>query len=228
MTEIEVSTRRFLIVDDHPLFRDAMRSALLASFDGARIDEAASIDEASELLGRSSDTDLILLDLTLQRFDDFAGLSRLRTEFPSAPVLIVSGLEDPQFAHQAVCLGACGFVPKAYGRSALAEAIRQVLNGAIFFPSPPASQHQPARPQTSMSFSDRLASLTPAQFRVLGRLRDGLLNREIAAELDIGESTVKAHVSEIIRKLGVLSRTQIVIETARHEAGDAQCMRGKC
>lgn len=227
MSEPEAAARRFLIVDDHPLFRDALRSALRTSFAGARIDEASSIEDAAEMLAAASDVDLILLDLTLQRFDDFAGLIHLRKRFPFAPVLIVSGLEDPRLVHEALCLGASGFVPKAFGRSALAEAIGEVLNGAIYVPASQPSERTPPRAQSAKSFSDRLASLTPAQFRVLERLRLGLLNRDIAAELGIGESTVKAHVSEIIRKLGVLSRTQIVIETARHDAGEAQCSRGK-
>lgn len=227
MTTVAAAARRFLIVDDHPLFRDALRSALRASFEGARIDEASSIEAAGEALSRSSDVDLILLDLTLQRFDDFAGLIRLRREFPTAPVLIVSGLEDPRLVNEALCLGACGFVPKAYARSALAEAIHEVLNGGVYLPVAPAADRAARRPPAGPCFSDRLSSLTPAQHRVLERLRLGLLNRDIAAELGVGESTVKAHVSEIIRKLGVLSRTQIVIEAARHDAGEAQCSRGK-
>ncbi|WP_020180215.1 response regulator transcription factor [Methylopila sp. M107] len=215
--------RRFLIVDDHPLFREALKSALYASFIEARIDETGSIQDARDALASARDVDLILLDLTLDRFDDFAGLIRLRKEFPFVPVLIVSGHEEPRLVHEALCLGACGFVPKAYGRAALAEAVREVLNGAIFVPATAQPQKSSAaRQRPAVSFADRLASLTPAQLRVLERLRRGMLNREIARELDVGESTVKAHVSEIIRKLGVVSRTQIVIETARHEAAGAQ------
>lgn len=219
ITEVESgAARRFLIVDDHPLFREAMRSALFASFAGARIDETATIDGACDVLGGASDFDLVLLDLTLQTFDDFAGLIRLRKAFPFVPVLIVSGLEESKLVHEALCLGASGFVPKAFGRAALAEAVREVLGGAIYMPTAfmPQSARRNARPETS--FADRLASLTPAQSRVLDYVRRGMLNKQIAHELGIGESTVKAHVSEIIKKLGVLSRTQIVIETSRHDA----------
>lgn len=213
------TARRFLIVDDHPLFREALKSALGASFEGVRIDEAASIESALHALGQASDVDLILLDLTLQRFDEFAGLVHLRKQFPFVPVLIVSGLEEPRLVHEALCLGACGFVPKAFGRAALAEAVRKVLDGAIYVPKPLSAHAAPRNPRSTASFSERLSSLTPAQARVLDHVKRGMLNREIAEELGVGESTVKAHVSEIIKKLGVISRTQIVIETARHDAG---------
>ncbi|GLK76749.1 DNA-binding response regulator [Methylopila jiangsuensis] len=219
--------RRFLIVDDHPLFRDALRSALRASFPDAEIEEAASIESARSALAGSSDVDLILLDLSLQRFDNFEGLVRLRKEYPFVPVLVVSGLEEPKLVYEALCLGASGFVPKASGKAALSEAILAVLGGAIYVPqSGDAGRAAPKRAEKDLS--ERIASLTPAQGRVLAMVRQGLLNREIATELGIGESTVKAHVSEIIRKLGVMSRTQIVIETARHDLAVAQAAREKC
>lgn len=221
--------KRFVVVDDHPLFREALKSALNASFAGAVINEADSIEAARRILMEATDLDLILLDLSLQSADGgFEGLVRLRKEFPFVPVLIVSGLDEPRVVHETLCLGASGFVPKAAGRATLADAIVSVLSGKIYVPKTAAQREHNAVRRAESNVAEGVARLTPAQTRVLGMIRRGLLNREIAAELGIGESTVKAHVSEIIRKLGVISRTQIVIETARNDLVSAQTERGAC
>lgn len=229
-TQSPEEQKRFLVVDDHPLFREALKSALNASFVGAIIIEAESIEAARTALQGAEEIDLILLDLSLQSSDGgFEGLERLRREFPLVPVLIVSGLDEPRVVHETLCLGASGFVPKAAGRAILAEAIASVLSGRIYVPKPSAPpREQAAARRAESTVAEGLSRLTPAQARVLEMIRRGLLNREIAAELGIGESTVKAHVSEIIRKLGVISRTQIVIEAARHDLVAAQTERGAC
>lgn len=223
------AAKRFVVVDDHPLFREALKSALNASFAGAHIQEADSIEACRQTLLGATDIDLILLDLSLQSADGgFEGLVRLRKEFPFVPVLIVSGLDEPRVVHETLCLGASGFVPKAAGRATLADAIVSVLSGKIYVPKPSAPPREQAAARRIDTVAEGISRLTPAQTRVLGMIRRGLLNREIAAELGIGESTVKAHVSEIIRKLGVISRTQIVIETARNDLVAAQTERGAC
>lgn len=223
------AAKRFVVVDDHPLFREALKSALNASFAGAHIQEADSIEACRQTLLGETDIDLILLDLSLQSADGgFEGLVRLRKEFPFVPVLIVSGLDEPRVVHETLCLGASGFVPKAAGRATLADAILSVLSGKIYVPKPSAPPREQAAARRIDTVAEGISRLTPAQTRVLGMIRRGLLNREIAAELGIGESTVKAHVSEIIRKLGVISRTQIVIETARNDLVAAQTERGAC
>lgn len=225
-TEAAIEPKRFVVVDDHPLFREALKSALAASFPGAAIEEADTIDAARAALVGAPDVDLVLLDLSLQSGSGgYDGLIRLRKEFPSVPVLIVSGLEEPSATHETLCLGASGFVPKAAGRAVLAEAIGSVLSGKIYVPKANGCDEASSARRTAKRIAEGLAKLTPAQERVLVLIRRGSLNREIAAELGIGESTVKAHVSEIIRKLGVLSRTQIVIETAKNDLAAALAAR---
>ncbi|WP_232630146.1 response regulator [Methylobacterium sp. Leaf118] len=207
-------TLRLLLVDDHPLFREALASAIALAFPGAELHEADGIRGACEILERTPAIDLTLLDLTMQGVAGFDGLVGIRTRFPRVPILIVSGLEEPRIMHEAVRHGAAGFVPKAVDKATLTRAISEVLNGALFLPPDLAAPPPTARPSRKPPLAERVARLTPQQMRVLSMIRQGKLNKQIAHELQVGDSTVKAHVSEILRKLEVISRTQIVIETA--------------
>ncbi|WP_419953419.1 response regulator [Methylobacterium sp.] len=204
---------RLLIVDDHPLFRDALASAVKLAFPEAAIAEAEGIVSAMAALTADSRIDLVLLDLSMQGVVGFDGLISIRSLFPRVPILVVSGLEDPRIMREALRHGAAGFVPKAVDKATLTRAIADVLGGGLSIPaalSGPAADLAP--PATQLA--ERIARLTPQQLRVLLMIRQGKLNKQIAHELQVGDSTVKAHVSEILRKLDVISRTQIVIETA--------------
>ncbi|WAJ28518.1 response regulator [Antarcticirhabdus aurantiaca] len=215
---------RFLIVDDHPLFREALRGAIEAVDPEPDIREAAGIEEAAAVLREegAEGFDLALLDLSMPGISGFEGVTTLRSRFPSLPILVVSAQSDPRVARQALSYGVSGFVPKSANRAGLARAIADVLAGAVHLAdgleadiaalSPSAAADPGA---AGSGLEARLASLTPQQLRVLGMIRQGLLNKQIAFELGVGETTVKAHVSEILRKLGVISRTQAVVETAR-------------
>ena len=205
---------RLLLVDDHPLFREALASTIALAFPGAELHEADGIRGACEILECHPAIDLTLLDLTMQGVAGFDGLVTIRARFPRVPILIVSGLEEPRIMHEAVRHGAAGFVPKAVDKATLTRAISEVLNGALFLPPDLAAPPPPARPGRKPPLAERVARLTPQQMRVLAMIRQGKLNKQIAHELQVGDSTVKAHVSEILRKLEVISRTQIVIETA--------------
>ncbi|TFZ60268.1 response regulator transcription factor [Methylorubrum sp. Q1] len=205
---------RLLIVDDHPLFREALASAIALAFPEAVLHEADGIGAASEILGRNPAIDLTLLDLSMQGVTGFEGLTAIRTRFPRVPILIVSGVTDPRIMQEALRHGAAGFVPKAVDKATLTRAISEVLGGALFMPPDLAAAPAPARGGDKAPIAERVARLTPQQMRVLGMIRQGKLNKQIAYELQVGDSTVKAHVSEILRKLEVISRTQIVIETA--------------
>ena len=217
---------RLLIVDDHPLFREALGSALRLAYPEASLHEAGGLEAACALLSAERGFDLVLLDLALQGVSGFEGLLTLRARFPRLPVLVVSGHEDPRVMREALHHGAAGFVPKAVDKATLTTAIATVLGGALYLPpgvdgaagaeasgrSPdPAARGTPGR---RAPLAERVARLTPQQVRVLMMIRQGKLNKQIAHELQVGDSTVKAHVSEILRKLEVISRTQIVIETA--------------
>ncbi|MDX2259089.1 MAG: response regulator transcription factor [Hyphomicrobiaceae bacterium] len=206
---------RVLLVDDHPLFLGAIRTAIQSAYPEAEVLEAGSIAAARETIASNKPFDLTLLDLSLPGTRGFDGLLELRTHHPRLPIVIVSAHEDPRIIHQAMVHGAAGYISKSVRKAELADAIRDVMNGSVVLPrdyKPPA-EADPNSPESELA--RRLATLTPQQLRVLQMLRQGLLNKQIAYALDVGETTVKAHVSEILRKLNVASRTQAVIEVSK-------------
>ena len=209
-------SHRLLIADDHPLFRGALREAVHGVFGRAQVTEAGTFEEVSEFLEReAADTDLILLDLSMPGVRGFSGLMYLRAQYPGLPVVVVSANDDPAVIRRCMEFGASGFIPKTLGIEALRGAVAHVLQGEVWTP-----------PDVDLTGSDaeaaaiaRLAALTPQQVRVLMMLSAGLLNKQIAYELGVSEATVKAHVSAILQKLGVESRTQAVIAAGKIEAG---------
>jgi DNA-binding NarL/FixJ family response regulator len=211
---------RFLIIDDHPLFREALHSAVQMAYPDVDTVEARSIGEAMNLLGGHPPFDLALLDLSMPDVHGFDGLLQLRTRHPRLPVVVVSGHEEPRVIAEALSYGAAGFIPKSARKADLAAAIRSVMDGAIYVPE----NYEPTQPDDGSAgradMVQRLSTLTPQQLRVLQMLRQGLLNKQIAYELQVGETTVKAHVSEILRKLNVYSRTQAVIEVSKLDSAD--------
>jgi DNA-binding NarL/FixJ family response regulator len=206
-----------LIADDHPLFRGALREAVNGLFDRAEIAEAGTFEEVTELLERGGDIDLILLDLRMPGVRGFSGLMYLRAQYPSLPIVVVSGNDDPAVIRRCMEFGASGFIPKTLGVEALRQAVAQVLRGEVW--TPPDVDLQRDGDSESAAVIARLATLTPQQVRVLMMLSGGLLNKQIAYELGVSEATVKAHVSAILQKLGVESRTQAVIAAGKIEAG---------
>jgi DNA-binding NarL/FixJ family response regulator len=206
-----------LIADDHPLFRGALREAVNGLFDRAQIAEAGTFEEVTELLERGGDIDLILLDLRMPGVRGFSGLMYLRAQYPSLPIVVVSANDDPAVIRRCMEFGASGFIPKTLGVEALRQAVAQVLRGEVW--TPPDVDLQRDTDAESAAVIARLATLTPQQVRVLMMLSGGLLNKQIAYELSVSEATVKAHVSAILQKLGVESRTQAVIAAGKIEAG---------
>lgn len=206
---------RFLIVDDHPLFRDALAVAIQSAYPEAEIVEASSIAAARETLQSAEPFDLLLLDLAMPGTRGFDGLIELRAARPKQPILVVSAHEDPRIIHEAMTCGAAGYISKSVKKRDLSEAIQDVMAGLVVLPKgyepPPAN----SSPSADSDLAARVASLTRQQLRVLQMVRQGKLNKQIAHELGVGETTIKAHVSEIMRKLNVVSRTQAVIEVAR-------------
>jgi DNA-binding NarL/FixJ family response regulator len=208
---------RFVIADDHPLFRGALKQALSGLYGAAHIYEAGGFDDLQKLLERESDMDLVLLDLAMPGVRGFSGLLYLRAQFPGVPVVIVSATEEPDVIRRCMEFGASGFLPKTLGVDAVREAIRRVLAGEVW--TPPDVDLAGGAAAATRDLVQRLSTLTPQQVRVLMMLSEGLLNKQIAFELGVSEATVKAHVSAILQKLGVESRTQAVIAAARIEAG---------
>jgi DNA-binding NarL/FixJ family response regulator len=210
-------TYRLVIADDHPLFRGAMREAVSGLLEHADIAEAGSFDEIAELLERGGDVDLILLDLTMPGVRGFSGLMYMRAQYPSVPVIVVSANDDPAAIRHCMQFGASGFIPKTLSIDEMRVAISRVINGGVWTP-PDVDLKAGADTETAKLMS-RMATLTPQQVRVLMMLSEGLLNKQIAYQLGVSEATVKAHVSAILQKLGVESRTQAVIAAAKIEAG---------
>ncbi|MBU0582447.1 MAG: response regulator transcription factor [Alphaproteobacteria bacterium] len=206
---------RFLIIDDHPLFREALHSAVRMAYPDVDTIEAKSIGEALDVLSGAQSFDLALLDLTMPGVQGFEGLLELRTRYPRLPVVVVSGHDDPRIISEALSYGAAGFISKSVRKSDLAAAIRSVMEGAVHVPENYAGLPADDDSADRAEMVRRLSTLTPQQLRVLHMLRQGLLNKQIAYELQVGETTVKAHVSEILRKLNVYSRTQAVIEVSK-------------
>jgi DNA-binding NarL/FixJ family response regulator len=207
---------RVLIADDHPLVVGGLRQAVLGAAPGAEIAVAHDFDSMAAALEASPDTDLVLLDLTMPGVRGFSGLLFLRSERPSIPVVVVSGNEDRAVIRHCMEFGAAGFIPKSNSLETMRIAIAQVLEGGRWTPADfdPSSQAN----HESSAMARRLAALTPQQIRVLMMLSQGLLNKQIAYELSVSEATVKAHVSAILQKLGVESRTQAVILATKIES----------
>ena len=211
------SPYRFVIADDHPLFRGALREAVSGLFADATISEAGSFDDASALLDGGGDVDLVLLDLTMPGVRGFSGLMYLRAQYPSVPVVVVSANDDPAVIRRCMEFGASGFIPKTLGVEAMRAAVARVLEGGVW--TPPDVDLKAGTDAETADVMARLTTLTPQQVRVLMMLSEGLLNKQIAYNLTVSEATVKAHVSAILQKLGVESRTQAVIAAAKIEAG---------
>ena len=208
---------RLLIADDHPLFRGAMREAVSGLLERVDIAEAGTFDEVVALLERGGDVDLVLLDLAMPGVRGFSGLMYLRAQYPSVPVIVVSANDDPAAIRRCMEFGASGFIPKTLGVEEMRAAISRILNGGVW--TPPDVDLSAGSDAESAELMARMATLTPQQVRVLMMLSEGLLNKQIAYQLSVSEATVKAHVSAILQKLGVESRTQAVIAAAKIEAG---------
>ena len=208
---------RLVIADDHPLFRGALREAVTGLFENVDIAEAGTFNEVAELLDRGNDVDLVLLDLTMPGVRGFSGLMYLRAQYPGFPVIVVSANDDPAAIRRCMEFGASGFIPKTVGVEAMRAAISRILSGGVW--TPPDVDLTAGSDAETAELMGRMATLTPQQVRVLMMLSEGLLNKQIAYQLSVSEATVKAHVSAILQKLGVESRTQAVIAAAKIETG---------
>jgi len=208
-----MQTLTIIIADDHPLFRGALSQAVQGIAQELAIIEAGDFGAAQAACGHYPQADLMLLDLSMPGVSGFSGLMSLRADFPSLPVVIVTASDDCATIRRALELGASGFISKSSGLNDIRTAIQTVLDGGIWAPlhDPSPSEDE----QGLHELMDRLRTLTPQQSRVLSMLGEGLLNKQIAYELKVSEATIKAHVSAILLKLNVDSRTQAVIKLGK-------------
>jgi DNA-binding NarL/FixJ family response regulator len=200
-----------LIADDHPLFRTALREALKPVLPDARVLEADSFPALEAVLKAHGAPHLVLLDLNMPGVRGFSSLLYMRSEYPAVPVVVVSGYDEPALIQRVLHFGAVGFIPKTSSLETMGEAVRAALSGKIWVPAPLPPEDKSA----DAEIANKVASLSPQQLRVLLMLADGRLNKQIAHELSITEATVKAHMTVILRKLGLARRTQAAVLAQR-------------
>jgi len=213
-----------VIADDHPLYRAALRGAVAAACAGSAIAEAQNVADLLALLERCPAADLLLLDLNMPGAHGFSALAHLRGAYPQLPVVVVSAIDDAHTVRQAIAFGAQGFISKSADSAGIVRDIGAVLGGAQVLPSGVSLEAGAPADPTTLGVARRLAELTPQQFRVFSMVCSGRLNKQIAYEMQITEATVKAHMTEVLRKLGAMNRTQAVLLAGRL-AVDAQELR---
>jgi len=202
-----------IIADDHPLFRGALRQALGSQGSRTHIVEASDFDSARQAATDNPDADLMLLDLAMPGTSGLTGLMMMRAEHQNIPVAVISASDDTPTIRRALELGASAFISKSSGIEEIREAIDTVLAGGFWMP--PGFDAERENDPEIENLIARLKTLTPQQTRVLGMIGEGLLNKQIAYELGVSEATIKAHVSAILLKLNVDSRTQAVIQLGK-------------
>jgi DNA-binding NarL/FixJ family response regulator len=218
-----MTAHHVIIADDHPLFRDALKQTLATSLPDIGFTEVGSVEKLLDALAANADTDLVLLDLKMPgekgaaSLSGLTGLMYLRSQHPEIPVVIVSASDNPSMIRRCANLGAAGFISKSLPVDKIRLAVKTVLDGGVWFSDEMPTE---AGGDELGDLASRLATLTPQQVRVLSMLGQGLLNKQIAYELTVSEATVKAHVSAILQKLSVDSRTQAVIAVNRIAAVD--------
>lgn len=209
-----------LVADDHPLFRDALQAVILGGMADCQLHEADSLAAALTLAEQHPDLDLLLLDLSLPDAQGLEGLQQVRQQQPWLPVAIISASQTRQHILDALALGAVGYIPKSTPREALLNALEQILGGQVYLPSDimrrPIDEAPAASAVAPPVINSAVLQLTDKQLAVLACMGRGSSNKEIARELEIAETTVKTHVSAILRKLGASSRVHAVVM-----AGDA-------
>lgn len=201
-----------IVADDHPLFRTALREALKPVLPGANVIEADSFPALQGALSQNGPPDLVLLDLNMPGVRGFSSLLFLRSEYPNVPVVVVSGYDEQPLIQRVLQFGAMGFIPKTTSLETMGEAVRAALNGTVWTPAPVPKAD---RDTVDGEIAAKVATLSPQQLRVLLMLADGRLNKQIAHELSITEATVKAHMTVILRKLGLARRTQAAVLAQR-------------
>lgn len=199
-----------LIADDHPLFREALRGAISRVLPENEIREAEDANGLYALVDAVPDADLLLLDLNMPGVQGLSALVHLRAQHPQLPIVMVSAREEAPLMRRALDHGAMGFIPKSADSTLIGQALLHVLDGERWAPAA-ALQQARAADDDEREIARRVSELTPQQFRVLQMVSTGLLNKQIAWELNVSEATIKAHMTAILRKLGANNRTQAVL-----------------
>jgi DNA-binding NarL/FixJ family response regulator len=216
-----MSRLKVAILDDHPLFRNALRETLAARWPDAAIFEFGSFSDLNMFLADHDDVDLILSDLNTPDNIGALGVCYLRALNPAIPVIVISAADDRETIEKCKGIGISGYISKSSSCGAIRQTVEAVLSGNIGFPDPNDDDEHSGAGELALRF----AMLTPRQLQVAMGLGQGKLNKQIAIEIGTSEATVKAHVSAIIHKLGVYSRTQVAIAIAEMEGGVLPTLR---
>lgn len=201
---------KFLVADDHPIVREALMNALGPHFDSLTFVQSNSLDSTLQALQQHCDIDLVLLDLQMPGCEFSSGVMRVNQDFPKVPIAVISANDSPQIVAMSIGFGAKGFIPKATPTEQIVEAINTILAGGKWLPIEMSDQVN-AISEEQLELAKKVAEITPKQFEVLKLVQEGLLNKQIASDLNITEATVKAHISAVFRKLQVNTRTQAVL-----------------
>ncbi len=205
--------KNIILAEDHPLLRTALKLALQDALGPVICSEAESIDVLQRIMEKKEDPDLVLLDLNMPGAHGFSGLHFLKGNYPECPVVVISAYEETQLMVEAMNIGAAGYIPKSAQHQELKEALQKIVQGETWFTKEAQvafnTNQYPTHSNTAINKG--LQTLTPQQFRILGMIGNGLLNKQIGYELNISEATVKAHVTAIFKKIKVQNRTQAVI-----------------
>lgn len=202
-----MSSPKVIIADDHPLFRTALKQAIVECIDDAGTLEAEDFSELLSQIEQHDSLELVFLDLHMPGNDGFTGLTQLQNHYPDLTIIMVSSDDASDTIQKAINFGAAAFIPKSADLTTIGEAIDSVLDGDVWFPDYVEQQADTQTMDAHQTLAKQLAQLTPQQYTVLTQIADGRLNKQIAYDLDIKETTVKKHVSAILEKLEVNNRT---------------------
>ena len=208
---------KVIIADDHPMFRRAIKQSLGLSPNNALVIEVESSESLKKELREHHDADLLILDLNMPGVDGFSALAFTQKQYPDLPTIMISANDKPDIIMHAKHFGALGFISKSSDIDEIRDAIAQVMAGHTYFPYNLDDDQTFIQGDNLTEVSQQVSELTPQQHKVLGMIKKGLLNKQIAYELNISEATVKAHVTAIMRKLHVNNRTQAVMKVSRIE-----------
>jgi DNA-binding NarL/FixJ family response regulator len=205
--EVKMADAKVVIADDHPLFRAALKQAIVECIEDAGTLEADCFGDLLTVIEQTPSLEIVFLDLHMPGNDGFTGLTQLQNHYPDLVVIMVSSDDNAQTMQKAINFGAAAFIPKSADLSTIAQAIDAVLDGNVWLPEHTYINEDQQTIQNHQRLAKQLAQLTPQQYVVLTQIADGQLNKQIAYSLDIKETTVKKHVSAILLKLEVNNRT---------------------
>ena len=212
---------KVLVVDDHPLIRQALHAVLTQLDSNLQVLEAGNCPDALELAVANPDLDVVLLDIHLPGLSGLDALQSFRERVPDVPVVVISASEDPNDVTRALDSGAMGFIPKSQSSQVMISALRLVLSGGVYLPhemmrrTPGSGGGAPPPVGAAATTSYRDIGITERQAQVLALLVQGKPNKLICRDLDLAEGTVKIHITAILKALKVSNRTQAVIEVSR-------------